>query len=189
MIKAVIKVVAPRQDVFNVLIDFARYTRWVPGCDRCDIVKAGENTTDVDVAINGVKRMELGLRFEWEPTHSLRFRMTHGKDIKGYSGTYRLMDSADRKSTVLMAELEIDGGFMAPQFMVDRIATKVLEDTGESLSKYVLSIGQRPATAAPGAGSEVKKKRDKRIVRLVSTPAGYSLWLFGKNIVVDRGNQ
>ena len=188
MIKTVIKVAASREDVFKALIDLANYARWVPGCERCEIVKASGNTTDVEVSMNSMKHLELGLRFEWEPTQSVRFRMTHGKEIKGYSGTYRLMDSADRKGTVLIAELEIDGGFLAPKFIVDRVATKVLEDTGEALKKYIQSIGRQTAAAAPGSGSEVRKKRDKRIVRVVSTPAGYSLWLYGKKFFIDGGN-
>ena len=130
MIKSIVRLDATRPQVFHALTDFAQYTKWVPGCERCQIVNASRNVTDVEITINSIRRLQLVLRFETEPVHSIRFRMTKGKDIKGYSGTYRLMDSADRRGTVVIAELEIDAGFLAPKFIIDMAASKALRDVG-----------------------------------------------------------
>src|ERR1043166_1239857 len=106
MIKSVFHVESRRENVFRTLTDFAKYVQWVPGCEVCKVVGVKGNLTDVEVVINSMKRLELGLQFEAEPPNFVRFRMTSGKGIKEYSGTYRLMDATDRSGTVLIAELE-----------------------------------------------------------------------------------
>ncbi|HWP84969.1 MAG TPA: SRPBCC family protein, partial [Terriglobia bacterium] len=116
MIKAVINVPAPRTQVFSVLCDYPNYHRWIPGCERCTITASSGNTADTEIVISSMKRIELGVRFEAQPTQALSFRMTKGKDLKAYSGTYRLMDSTDGSGTVVIAEMEIDAGMMVPKF-------------------------------------------------------------------------
>ncbi|HVE17356.1 MAG TPA: hypothetical protein VNB29_11510, partial [Chthoniobacterales bacterium] len=119
-------------------------------------------------------------------------RMTKSRDLKGYSGTYRLMTAADQKGTVVIAELEIDAGFMAPKFMVDRMATKALQDTGEALNGY-LKQAPSPAVAAPQrprAEKEMKPRRSKHVLRVVKTQAGYRVWLLGEILdMAARGDK
>jgi hypothetical protein len=186
MIRSVVNVNAPRSQVFHALTDFARYTQWVPGCEACGVVKADGNIADVDLTIDSMRRMEIRLRFESEPCQSIRFRLLRSSDIKGYSGTYRLMDSADQKGTVVIAELEIDGGFLAPQFVVDRVATKAVQETGEALKSYVRTLERETEMPSAPARMVPKKKRDKRIVRVIGTPTGYQVMLFGETLFVER---
>jgi hypothetical protein len=192
MIKVVFNVHAPRQNVYAILTDYAAYKKWVPGCERCDVLSSTGNVTETQVVMNSAKRMELTLRFEAEPIQSLRFRMTKSRDLKGYSGTYRLMTAADQKGTVVIAELEIDAGFMAPKFMVDRMATKALQDTGEALNGY-LKQAPSPAVAAPQrprAEKEMKPRRSKHVLRVVKTQAGYRVWLLGEILdMAARGDK
>jgi carbon monoxide dehydrogenase subunit G len=186
MIKALFNVEASRQSVYSILTDYASYAKWIPGCERCAILSASGNVTDTHIVINSMKRMELQLRFEAEPLQSLRFRMTKGKDLKGYSGTYRLMSATDQKGTVIIAELEIDAGFMAPKFMVDRVAAKALQDTGQALQKYLSSgdAGRVSAIAVKQADKESKPRRNKSILRVVQTSSGYNIRLFGETLAV-----
>jgi carbon monoxide dehydrogenase subunit G len=186
MIKSVVNVDAPRPQVFHALTDFAQYNKWVPGCERCQIVDASGNFIDVEITINSIRRLQLVLRFQTEPVHSIRFRMTKGKDIRGYSGTYRLMDSADRRGTVVIAELEIEAGFLAPKFIVDMAAGKALRDVGAALKAYVRRPEHKAETAAIASGTYTRKKRDKRVVRVVKTPTGYQVRFFGESFFIDK---
>jgi carbon monoxide dehydrogenase subunit G len=184
MIKAVFNVDAPRQNVYAILTDYASYARWVPGCERCDVVSSCGNVADTQVVINSTKRMELTLRFEAEPIQALRFRMTKSRDLKGYSGTYRLMNAADQKGTVIIAELEIDAGFMAPKFLVDRMATKALHDTGAALTGHLKQMPSQAVAASPGprAEKEMGPRRIKHVLRVVRTQSGYRVWLLGETL-------
>ncbi|MBI3895857.1 MAG: SRPBCC family protein [Acidobacteria bacterium] len=186
MIKAVINVDSPPPHVFNVLTDFSRYKEWIPGCQQCTVTSRSGNVTDADIIISSMKRIELALRFEAIPPNVLNFRMTRGKDIKAYSGTYRLMNAADGNGTVVIAELEIDAGFMVPKFMVDKISRKMMDDTGSALRKHIatLTIPTAIARASAQKAPEAKPRRARRILRIVKMPAGYNVWLLGQTFTI-----
>jgi hypothetical protein len=179
MIKAVINVEAPREQVFSVLTDYPRYKTWLPGCEISNVTSSSGNNADTEIVVNSMKRMTLGLRFEAVPTQVLNFRLTNSKDIKAYSGSYRLMDSADGRGTVVIAELEIDAGPMAPRFLVDRMVKKALDDTGSALRKYVKVLPaqarapERTAVAAP-------VHRVRHILRVLKTADGNVVWYAGQ---------
>jgi uncharacterized protein YndB with AHSA1/START domain len=187
MIKSAIQVDAAREQVFSALTDFARYSQWVPSCEECRIVRTNGNAVEVELTFNSFRRIKLGLRFESEPVHLIRFQLTQSEQIKGYSGTYRLMDSADRKGTVVITELEINGGFFAPRYVVDSVARKTVQETGEALNVWLRKMepAHRPAVAVSRAGAG--KRRDKRIARVIGTPAGYEVQIFGRNFFVGHG--
>jgi carbon monoxide dehydrogenase subunit G len=184
MIKAVINVEAPRDHVYSILTDYAQYRKWLPGCEESNLLSSSGNTAETQITINSMKKMTLGLRFEAQPTQALNFRMIRGKDMKSYVGSYRLMDSADGKGTVVIAEMEIDAGAMVPKFMVDRIAKKSIDDTGNSLKQYAKSLPVTAAlaarAAAPSGPAESRKRRAKRVVRITRTREGYRVWMMGE---------
>jgi carbon monoxide dehydrogenase subunit G len=187
MIKAVINLEAPREHVFAILTDYPQYKRWLPGCELSDVVSTSGATTDTNIVINSMKKMQLGLRFEAQPTQSLNFRMTSGKDMKSYVGSYRLMDAADGKGTVVIAEMEIDAGAMVPKFMVDRIAKKSIDDTGNALKGYVKKVPVQGGTASKAAvarAEQVKPRRSRRIMQVVKTADGYRVWMMGETYTI-----
>lgn len=181
MIKAVINVEAPREQVFTVLTDFPSYKTWLPGCEVSNVTAANGANTDTEIVVNSMKRMTLGLRFEAVPSQILNFRMISGKDIKAYSGSYRLMDSADGLGTVVVAELEIDAGPMAPKFLVDRMVKKALDDTGNALKKYVKSMPPVQAPAHERAAAPAGKgRRVRHVLRVAKTAEGSRIWFAGQ---------
>lgn len=184
MIKAVINVAAPRQQVFAILSDYPNYKQWVPGCERCNVTASSGNTAETEIVINSMKRIELGVRFEAQPTQALSFRMTKGKDLKAYSGTYRLMDSTDGQGTVVIAELEIDVGMMVPKFMVDKMTRKMMDDTGAALRKYLASAPRLAIPAAARPAAPPRRRRARQILRVTRTEAGYHVWLMGETFAV-----
>jgi len=187
MIKAVLNVEAPREHVFAVLTDYSGYKQWLPGCEQSNVVSSSGDTADTDLVINSMKKMKMGLRFEAQPTQSLSFRMTSGKDMKSYLGSYRLMDAADGKGTVVIAEMEIDAGAMVPKFMVDRIAKKSIDDTGQALKAYIKKVPYQAGTAiavVPARAVELKPRRARRIMQVVKTADGYRVWIMGETYTV-----
>ncbi len=186
MIKAVINIEAPGKQVFHALTDFSRYKEWVPGCEHCDVTSSSGNVTETRIVVSSMKRIEMTLRFEAQPSSSLGFRMTRSKDLKAYSGTYRLLEAADGRGTVVVAELEIDPGGMAPRFMVDKFARKMIDETGAALKKFVSSSDVATAFAARLAKTAAapKARRPKRILRVVKTSQGYRVWLLGETFTV-----
>jgi carbon monoxide dehydrogenase subunit G len=190
MIKAVINVPAPRQAVFSVLTDYPGYRNWIPGCEQCTVTSQSGNSADAQIVVSSMKRIEMALRFEAQPIQSLAFRMTQGKELKAYSGTYRLMDATDGKGTVVIAELEIDAGMMVPKFMVDRMSKKMIDDTGVALRKHMETVRIPTAVtqAAKAAPKAAVPRRARRLLRVTKTAEGYTIWLQGETYIVKAPN-
>lgn len=144
MIKAVINVAAPRYHVYQVLTDYEKYKQWLPNCTGSVIASREGNRVDTDITVNMMKTVTMGLRFESDGAHSLTFSLLKSSDLKGYSGSYRLMDAADGVGTVVITEMDLDAGGMVPRFMVDRMAKKSIDDTGNALREYIKKLPLRP---------------------------------------------
>jgi uncharacterized protein YndB with AHSA1/START domain len=182
MIKTIINIDAPRPQVFRVLTDFVRYQQWLPGCENSKVLSTAGHVTETEITVRTMKTMTMGLRFEAHPEQLLEFRMTSGKDIKAYTGSYRLMDAADGRGTVVIAELQIDAGPLAPRFLVDRMAKKAVDDTGAALRKYLQTLPVEAPTARrrPAFQPGAPLKPAKRILRVVKTPSGHQVWYMGQ---------
>jgi len=185
MVKAVIQVDAPRSRVFSILTDYPRYQEWVAGCTSSTVTNKTDTTAEADVVISGMKRMTLGLRFEAYPEQTINFRMVRGTDVKAYSGSYRLMDSADGKGTVVIAELQVDVGGMAPKFMVDRIVSKTFDDTATALKTYVQKTRSgSDAVPARTTATESRRRGVRHLLKVVKAGDGYRMWLLGESFSV-----
>jgi uncharacterized protein YndB with AHSA1/START domain len=182
MVKIAIQVPAPRSAVFAVLSDYARYPQWVPGCEKCSIVSAQGQISTIEIVMNSMKRTTMGLRFDVEPDQLLKFELVSSKDVKAYAGSYKLMNSTEG-GTLLVTELELDAGPLAPKFMVDRMVKSSIDATGVALQKQVKLIPQT-AEAAPVAVKEPradkKAKRPKTLIRVFRTEAGERIWYAGR---------
>ena len=192
MIRAVINVPAPRRQVFAALSDYARYEEWVPGCERCSVTSANGNVSETEIVISGMKRVQLGVRFEAQRDTALSFKMIKGKDLKAYSGMYRLMDSTGGVGTVVIAELEVDVGILVPRFMVDKMARKMMNDTGVALRKYIqaapraLSSTPWPTSASGIAPVDSRRRPTRKLLRITKTATGYDIWLLGETFFVKN---
>jgi ribosome-associated toxin RatA of RatAB toxin-antitoxin module len=91
---------------------------------------------------------------EWfpgcEPARTLTFRMVRGRDLRSYSGSYRLADSADGRGTVLVAEMRIELNTMVPGFIVNHFARKSIDQTGTSLKSHLARVASLARTNRPG---------------------------------------
>jgi hypothetical protein len=186
MTRAVIPVDAPRKHVFAVLRDFGAYSTWLPGCEQSRVVAARGETDDVEITLSAPRRMSLTLRFEAQAQRSLGFQLVKGQGLRAYRGSYRLIDAADQRGTVVMADLEIDAGAFAPAFLVDRVAAKALADTGEALRRYILTLPPVPVTPpAARTAASGGEPGAKRILLITKTRGGYRAWYRGTALPVS----
>jgi hypothetical protein len=139
-------------------------------------------TVDTEIVLNSFKRTRLGLRFDAEPVQAISFRATSAKDVKTYAGSYRLMDSADGKETIVFAEWELELRSSLPGFMVVHAAKKSLDQLATALKKYIEGLPSQAEAAPPApAKSQARHgvRRPKRILQVVKTNTGYRVWLLG----------
>ncbi len=113
MVKSVAQVEHGRALVFSILTDYPSYPSWVPGCEKCVVLSSSGTISTIEITLNSMKKITLGLRFDAAPDQLLKFEMVSGKDVKSYNGSYKLMNATDGSGTVVVTELELDAGPMA----------------------------------------------------------------------------
>jgi ribosome-associated toxin RatA of RatAB toxin-antitoxin module len=178
MTKSVLNLAYPRELIYKILSDYAAYQEWLPGCRSSKILNENGSTTDVETVVEGMKTLTMELRFESSPHDVLRFSMLKCKELKAYSGEYRLMDAANNKGTVVICEVEMDAGAMVPKFMMDRMIRKVLEEMGQALQVRVKAFSALAVSSGPKKSDD--KKRRRRILQIANTPSGPRIWYVGK---------
>jgi hypothetical protein len=195
MIKKVINVQAPRDLVYQVLTDYEKYQAWLPGCKSAKVTARNGDTVDTEIVIASMKTMTMALRFRSDGGSGLTFDLIKSSDLKGYSGSYRLMDAADGVGTVVITEMELDAGAMVPKFMVNKMATKSVDDTGVALCEYVKKVpvaagpakpagaGAKPA-ARPAQPQAPRRKRARRVISVSKSQAGYRVWYLGREFEI-----
>ena len=172
-----------RASVFAILTDFASYPQWVPGCEKCSVLSSAGQISTLEIILNSMKRVTLALRFDAEPDQLLKFELISSKDVKAYAGSYKLMNATDG-GTVVVTELELDAGPLAPKFMVDRMVKSTLEATGEALRKHVKAMP--PAAVAPSSVEPPAEKKSRRasrpkcLLRVIKTESGERIWYSGR---------
>lgn len=188
MIKSVINIESPRPHVYAVLADFAKYQEWLPGCVESKVISETARLVETEMTLQTMKRMTMGLRFEFQANEYLGFKMTRSEDLKVYEGSWRLLDAADGSGTVVMGEMEMDAGSMVPKFMLARMAKKSIGETVEALKRRVQMV---PVSLAPEAEPDVRAasmagpRRSKRLLHVMRVPAGYRVWLMGETFFLD----
>ena len=134
--------------------------------------------------MNSGKRVSISLKYDCEQDVFIRFEMTQGTDMRAYSGSYRLMNSADNNGTVVVTELDVDAGPMAPKFIVDRLMKKTVEDTNAAMVKHAKTLPASEGSAAPAEADEpvvARPKRARCVLRVIKTDSGVEqVWYRGK---------
>ena len=179
MTKSVVNVDAARALVYRVLIDYAAYSTWVPGCASSTVLSSEGSRAQTELVLDGMKKITVVLSFDAAEGHGVRFELVKSSDLKAYRGEYRLMDAANGTGTVVISEIEMDAGAMVPRFMVDRMVKKALEDMGKALIARLKSAPAQPAASAATAHGP-HSKRSRRLLQIANTPSGARIWYLGR---------
>jgi len=197
MTKSVFQIDAPKGRIFEIIADFNRWGEWFPTCKEAKIVTEKGTTLQVELTLASMKTITMGLEFDLTPTQLINFRKYSGKDVKDYVGSFRLMNASDGAGTVVMGEMEMDAGAIAPKFLVSKMMEKSLAQTAEALkqrvhtapatSKYAsaeaagaVQAGAAAGAGAAGAAAQAVPARRKRMVHVIQSGEGYRVWLMGK---------
>lgn len=185
MIRNTVFIPAPRQLVFSVLTDYPKYIEWLPGCERCSVTSVKGISTYTRIVLNMARRLQLDLRFDAESDHILRFELTDARELKTYAGSYRLVDAADRKGTVLFTELDVEVRSF-PRFLTDGVARKSVEQAGMALHQYIGKMPRAESAVTAEPVNPAVRRRARRVLQIVREPAGYRIWFMGNIMTVKN---
>ncbi len=186
MIRNTVYIPASRERVYSALTEFSGYPEWIPNCEQCTVLSSSGTTTTAEMLMNSTRRIRMSVRFDGVPGQSLQFEMVSGKDLKKYSGMYRLVAAADGKGTVLFTDLDLEVASV-PRFLTDGAAKKSLDKGGLALKKFIEKRGDAEQTAAkPATAPPRVPLRARRLLQIVKQPKGYRLWFLGEAFTLKR---
>ncbi|HXJ38450.1 MAG TPA: SRPBCC family protein [Bryobacteraceae bacterium] len=190
MVKVVTQMNASRSVVYGLLTDFSTYPLWMGGCEKALVSNVTGNVSMVNITLNSMKKVQMGVKFECEQDVVINFEMVSGTDLKVYKGSYRLMNGASDEQSVMVTELDLDAGM--PKFIVDKMTKKSVEEAGTALNKLaksrpapVAAAGAVSAAAEPDDKPVVKPKRSRCVLRVIRTDSGEEqVWYGGKTFAL-----
>jgi len=188
MVKHVATIKGDRSATYRILTDFAKYIEWYPECEKCEVISTSGTQTDVDMILGGMKVARMVLRYDCQPD-SITYKMVSSQDLKGFTGSYRIVDGDGGAHVVMM---EVDLTASAPKFVTDRMMKSSLEKQGKQLqqrnARFAVADGSAaaasgakaavtPAGAAASAAEPVKRTRC--LLRVRKSGDGVSIWYAG----------
>jgi hypothetical protein len=185
MIKTTIYIPASRKRVFSTITAYGKYPEWTPGCESCTVISAKGSTATTEMVVNSPRRIRLGIQYETDADSLVQFEMVSGKDLRKYSGVYRLVTAADGKGTVLFAELDVEIPSI-PRFITDGIVKKSMDQVCQALKHYIEKLPGEHAAGSRKVSAQPAARRARRLLQIVKGPKSYRVWFLGEVFSVKR---
>jgi ribosome-associated toxin RatA of RatAB toxin-antitoxin module len=140
-VQAAIAIKATPREIWGVVTDCDKAPEFVPGvlsCERLQVLEPGR----VELFRQTVKyswylpRLEYDFRLEYFPYEQLNFRRVGGS-LKRLDGTWWL-EPLGRNQTLVFYAVDLDPGFLMPQFVVRKALSKDLPKVLAALRQRVL---------------------------------------------------
>ena len=116
---------APREKVFSVLSDYARYGEFLPEVKNITVVSKAKLETVVEYEVQIVKRIRYTLRHLHQPPGKISWTFVKGDFIKDNRGSWELK-AVDETHTRATYTIEMKLGALVPNAVVKALVEKSL---------------------------------------------------------------
>ena len=115
----------PREALFDLIVDYARYPEFVPAVKACRPRRNGA-VVDAEYELDlGVKTIRYTLRHVEERPRKVSWSLVSGTWMKVSSGSWELMEEGDETRARYTVEVQIARPPLVPQAIVDRISDEL----------------------------------------------------------------
>jgi hypothetical protein len=200
MVKNVATIKGERAITYQILTDFSKYVEWYPECEKCEVISTSGTKVDVNMQLGGMKVARMVLRYDCQPDSSVSYEMVSSPDLKGFTGSYKIVDGEGGQHVVMM---EVDLSASVPKFVTDRMMKGSLEKQAAQLQERNkrLSASGAPAagaaaasagaaaagSAAPARPASTRAKRPRCLLRVRKDGAGTAIWYAGAEFHQSKG--
>jgi coenzyme Q-binding protein COQ10 len=125
MITREIVIGVSREELFDLIVDYARYPEFVPGVKACRPRREG-GVVDVEYELDlGVKTIRYTLRHVEERPRRVSWSLVSGTWMKVSSGSWELAEEGGATRARYTVEVQIAKPPLVPQALVDRISDEM----------------------------------------------------------------
>jgi ribosome-associated toxin RatA of RatAB toxin-antitoxin module len=115
----------PRERIYDIVVDYARYPEFVPGIRACRVREVGgEKHVEYELDL-GIKRIRYVLRMSEERPSRVSWSLVSGDMMKVSNGSWDLADEGGRTRAVYGVDIQISRPPLVPQAIVDRVSDEL----------------------------------------------------------------
>lgn len=186
MVKSTAQITGDKAITYAILTDFNKYIEWYPECLLCEVISTSGTTVDVNLTLGGMKIAKMVLRYDCQPD-SITYDMVSSRDLKGFKGSYRMVDGGGGSHTLNM---EVDLSASVPKFITDRMMKTSLETQGKQVQARntrfaaagqpaVAAATSAPTSAPVATAGAARARRPRCLLRVRKSGAEVNIWYAG----------
>jgi len=121
-----IRIEAPIERVWGVIVDYERYPEFVPGVRACRVVglAAGARQVEYDVDL-AIRRVRYVLSIREERPRRVEWSLWSGELLTRSDGAWELVEEGDATLARYTADVEVARPPLVPRFVVDRVVDEL----------------------------------------------------------------
>lgn len=113
------------EQLFEIIVDYARYPEFVPGIKACTPrTIGGETHVEYDLDL-GLRRIKYVLRHEAERPHKVSWSLVSGDVLKVSNGSWELSPEGEGTRARYSVDIQIAKPPLVPQALLDRMSDQL----------------------------------------------------------------
>lgn len=134
MVQQSIAIKAPIETVYQCLVDFESYPKFLSEMKSAKIAWCNDKEMEVAFKINLIKEVAYSLLFELDPPHAIHWTLKNGDLMKKNSGSWELKMKGDPLTEALYT-IDIEFGLWVPKAITQTLVEKSLPQTLKRFKK------------------------------------------------------
>ncbi|MDP2599709.1 MAG: SRPBCC family protein [Deltaproteobacteria bacterium] len=134
MVSQKILIKAPIETVFNSIVDFANYPKFLPEIKSAKIDRRKDREIEVSFKINLIKEINYTLKVELDPPSGVYWKLKKGDLMKSNEGSWELKAKGDTVTEAVYS-IDVTFGLWVPNAITEALVAKNLPQTLKRFKK------------------------------------------------------
>lgn len=144
MVAKTIQIKAPIQSVYNCVVDFESYPKFLPDMKSAKVVWIGDKQMEVIFHLNLIKEITYTLLFDLDPPQGVYWKLKTGDLMKTNTGSWELKMLSDHL-TQANYSIDIAFGLWVPKTITQTLIEKSLPQTLNHFKKRAERLNRASA--------------------------------------------
>lgn len=142
MVSKTIQIKAPLQTVYNCVVDFESYPKFLSDVKSAKVIAASEEQMEVAFKLNLIKEINYTLLIDLDPPHGVVWKLKTGEMMRSNNGSWKLKMLSDDLTEADYA-IDVEFGFWIPKAITQTLIEKSLPQTLNRFKKKAEKMVKR----------------------------------------------